>query len=217
MSLPNDSIPINPETAAVLPILAAGGYKIPVVMPADMNGQVLGSRPVYFFQVPNQVHVAAAATIHWDLFNAHATKLVRVRGIYQIPDILTVVTGVATSWRLARTTAVGTGGAALTAWLPDTAQAALDATITCRSKPAGGATEGTVLNDFVVSSEETSVPAQLVAVMAAAGLWNLVPPALRPPHSEHGILLRRGQGISVTQKTNSAQGNTGWLIEFTTE
>ena len=41
-----------------------------VVMVAGTDGHIVGSRLLYVFQVANQVHVAAASTVHWDLFNA---------------------------------------------------------------------------------------------------------------------------------------------------
>jgi hypothetical protein len=166
----------------------------------------------YYFRVANQVHVAAASTVHFDLWNADATLLVRVLTIRQIPDIVTAVTGVATTWRLARTTSVGTGGSAQTAWLPDTSQTALDADITCRSKATGGAAEGTDLYDYALSSEETN--AATIQIASWGGL-ELVPLPLI--QSGEGILLRPSQGIGVWQKTSSSAGNTGWLIGFSVE
>lgn len=186
-----------------------------VLMLAGIDGHILGSKPFYWFDIPEQVHVAAASTIHWDLFNADAALLVRVLSIRQRPSITTAVTGVAFAWTFQRTTAVGTGGSALTAILADTSQGALDADITCRSKPTGGATPGTALRSYSVHSEETN--AGVIAIATAGGL-ELVPPIILPPnYTDRGILLRQNQGLSVTQATNSAAGNTGWQIAFTVE
>ena len=185
---------------------------------AGPTGAVLGSKLAYFYSIPSQVHVAVANTIHWDLFNADAALRVRVFGIYQLPNITTAVTGVAFDWLLRRTTAVGTGGVAQTAWLPDTAQAALDADITCRSKPTGGATAGTTLLNYTVHGEETNASAQMLHMMMLGGVANLVPDYLRDPaNGAPGILLRQNEGLSCVQVTNSAAGNTGWLIGFTVE
>jgi hypothetical protein len=169
----------------------------------------------YVYNIPSQVHVAAANTVHWDMFNADATLVVRVMGIYQLPNIVTAVTGVAFDWLLERTTAVGTGGTTITAWLPDTTQTALDADITCRSKPTGGATQSTDLRNYTIHSEETNAATQMMHMMMSGGVANLVPKMLMD--SGTGIVLRQNQGIRCVQVTNSNAGNTGWCICFTVE
>jgi hypothetical protein len=188
--------------------------ELQVVVLADELGEIIGSRDTYFYVIASQVHVAAANTVHWDLFNADAALLVRVTSVLQIPNVTTAVTGVVFDWYLGRTTAVGTGGTAQTAWLPDLSQTALDADITCRSKPTAGATAGVTLRNYSLSSEETNAATIMVASL---GGLELVPQNVRPPSSEHGILLRQNQGLRCVQVTNSAAGNTGWLIGFTVE
>lgn len=189
----------------------------PAIALTDKSGVMIGAKNQYFFRIPSQVHVAVANTVHWDLFNGDASLLVRITSIIQIPNVTTAVTGVVFDWELMRTTSVGTGGSALTAWLPDLNQTALDADITCRSKPTGGAAASTVLKSYSINSEETTVATQLFSTLSAAGLTNLVPAELSPPNSWNGILLRPGQGLRCVQVTNSAAGNTGWLIGFTVE
>lgn len=186
------------------------------VMLADDANHLVGSKEIYFYNIPSQVHVAGANTVHLDLFNAHATKLVRVLSIRQIPNITTAVVGVVFDWYLGRTTAIGTSGTAQTAWLPDTTQTALDAAITCRSKPTGGADAGVTLFNYSLSSEETS--AATIQVASCGGL-ELVPPSLADVGmlKPRGILLRENQGIRIVQVTNSNAGNTGWLIAFSVE
>ena len=219
MTLANDSILVTPGSGATVATETVNSKEHQVVMLADAKGHIATSRPVYFFRIAEQVHVAAASTIHWDLFNADATLNVRVISIAQLSGITTAVTGVATNWTMQRTTAVGTGGSAQTAWLPDTdtPQTALDADITCRSKPTGGATPSTQLLGYTVHSEETNAAAQMLHMMMLGGVADLIPGALRVPGMEQGILLGQNQGLSVTQTTNSNQGNTGWLIAFTVE
>jgi hypothetical protein len=152
------------------------------------------------------VHVAGANTVHWDLFNA-SSKLVRVKSIRQKPNIVTAVTGIAYAWKLARTTAIGTAGTAQTPQLPDTQQYALDPNITCRSKPTGGATEGVIINNYDLHSEETNAASQTVA---ALGGLELVPEIF----IEEGLLLRPNEGLRCVQITSSAEGNSGWLINL---
>ena len=214
MALPNDSILVTPGTGATVATHLISAKEYQGIVQADEFGHILGSRDTYAYNIPSQVHVASANTIHWDMFNAHASLLVRVVSVRQIPDIVTVVTGVAFAWKLARTTAVGTGWSALTAWLPDLSQTALDVNITARSKPTGGATEGVILRNYNLHSDETNTGSMIIASMGGLAL---VPQAIAPPNNELGILLRQNQGLRCVQITSSAAGNTGWLIVFTVE
>jgi hypothetical protein len=215
MTTANDSVIVSPgASGATVATQLVGGKEHQVVMVADSSGHIIGSKPVYFYLIPSQVHVAAANTVHWDLFNADAALVVRVVSILQIPNITTAVTGVVFDWLLERTTAVGTGGAAITAWLPDLSQTALDADVTCRSKPTAGATASTDLRSYSISSEETN--AATIQIAAQGGL-ELVPQILGPAADSHGIVLRQNQGIRCVQVTNSVAGNTGWLIAVTVE
>jgi len=214
MGLPNDSILVTPGSGATVATHLISAKEYQVIMQAGVDGNILNSKNMYFYNIPEQVHVAAASTIHWDLFNAHASLLVRVLSIRQKPSIVTAVTGVAFSWTFARTTAVGTGGVAQTGVLADLSQSALDAAITCRSKPTGGATPGVTQSTYSIHSEETNVG---TIVIASSGGLELIPLGLIPPFDERGIILRQNQGLSVTQTTNSAAGNTGWTIVFSVE
>lgn len=216
MTLAGDSILVTPGSGATVATHTVSAKEHEVVMVADADGHIIGTKLLYVYYIASQVHVAAASTIHWDMFNADSSLLVRVLSIRQIPNIVTAVTGVAFSWTWQRTSAVGTGGSAQTAWLPDTSQTALSANITCRSKPTGGATPSTALAGYAIHGEETNAGTM---VLASLGGFELVPEGLRagPNGSRMGVLLRQDQGLSVTQTTNSAAGNTGWRIEFTVE
>lgn len=180
----------------------------------DQSGHIWGSKPTYFWLIPSQVHVNSANTVHWDMFNADAALICRVLSILQIPNITTAVTGIVFDWLLERTSAVGTGGSALTAWLPDSTQTALDADITARSKPSGGATQSTDLRNYSLSSEETN--AATIQIASQGGL-ELIPPPLQPVFGGQGIVLRQNEGIRCVQQTASAAGNSGWLIGYTVE
>jgi hypothetical protein len=216
MTLAGDSILVTPGSGATVATHTVSAKEHQVVMVAAETGQLLGSLPIYWYAIAEQVHVAAASTIHFDMFNAHATLRVRVLSIRQRPSIVTAVTGAAFNWTFQRTTAVGTGGSAQTAILRDTAtpQTALDAAITCRSKPTGGATPGVALRSYAVHSEETNVG---VVALASQGGLELIPFGQLRDYQYAGIYLGQNQGLSVTQTTNSSAGNTGWDILFTVE
>jgi hypothetical protein len=167
----------------------------------------------YFYNIPSQVHEASANAVHWDLFNAHSSLLVKVLSIRQIPDIVSAVTGVPFAWKLAWTTSVGAGGSALTSVLSDLSQSALDADVTCRSKPTSGASEGVILRNYNIHGEETNTGS---IVIAALGGLELVPQIIMG-RTQQGILLRQNQGLRCVQITNSVAGNTGWLITLALE
>jgi hypothetical protein len=214
MTQANDSILVTPGSGATVATHAANSKEHQVIMWSDASGHIVGTKPTYFYLIPSQVHVNSASTVHWDVFNADAALIVRVLSILQIPNITTAVTGIVFDWLLERTSAVGTGGSALTAWLPDSTQTALDADITARSKPSGGATQSTDLRNYSLSSEETN--ASTIQIASMGGL-ELIPVALQPAAGGQGIVLRQDQGIRCVQVTASAAGNTGWLICFTVE
>ena len=214
MTLAGDSVLVTPGSGATIATHIVAAKEHQVIMQADAQGHILGTKDTYCYKIAEQVHVAAASTIHWDMFNADAALIVRVPGVYQLPGIITAVTGVVFTWTFQRTTAVGTGGSAQTAWLADLSQAALDADITCRSKPSGGATPGVQLSAYSIHGEETNAASQMMHMMMIGGVANLVPKQIA---DKGGIVLRQNQGLSITQTLNSAAGNTGWLIVFTVE
>lgn len=200
------------EATAIRVTLPTDGTGAVKIMGAD--NVLVGNRLIYWYNVAPQVHVNTADTIHWDLFNAHASLLVRVLSIRQIPDIATAIAGILFNWNLIRTTGVGTGGSALTVVVPDLSQTALHADITARSKPTGGAAGDVVMRDYNIHSEETN--AGTIMLNTLGGI-ELVPQAVTLPNSERGILLRQNQGLKCVQVTQSAAGWTGWVIVFTVE
>lgn len=218
MAQANDSILVTPGSGATVATHLINGKEHQAIVQCGESGHIIGSKDTYVYAIPSQVHVAVANTIHWDLFNADASLLVRIVSIKQIPNITTAVTGVVFDWQLFRTSAVGTGGTAQTAWLPDTSQTALDADITCRSKPTGGATtSGSSIKNYALHGEETNTGSIIVA---SRGGLELVPQSIQGSLTggvQHGILLRQNQGIKCVQVTNSAAGNTAWEITLTVE
>ena len=212
MTLPNASE--TPSSGGTIATHSVASKEYQVMMQAGPDGHIWGSKPLYLFNIPSQVHVAAANTVHWDLFNADPALVVRVLSILQIPNITTAVTGVVFDWLLERTTAVGTGGTGITAAFADSTDGAIDADITCRSKPTGGATQSTDLRTYSISSEETN---QATIQLASQGGLELIPPAMWPINFGKGLVLRQNEGIRCVQVNSSAAGNTGWLITCSVE
>jgi hypothetical protein len=154
--------------------------------------------PTYFFS--SALAAGAAGKIYMDIFNATGSgKIAKLRGLYVISNSAAVV-GVPIQWTLARTTAVGTGGTALTAGVGDLSDPAIPAQVTARHAPTGGATTGGALFDFWNTSEET-LP---MNALGSITNWCIAAPGVTP------ITFREGQGIKLTHVTSSTTGS--WMV-----
>ena len=145
MAQANDSILVTPGSGATVATQLANGKEHQVVVLATGDGHIYGTEMTYVYATGNSANVAAARTTHFDLFNATGSGMeVEVWAVYIIPT-LAAVTGVGLTWEIASSTSVGSGGTTKTAALLDSTNAAVNANITARSKPTGGATIGTVI------------------------------------------------------------------------
>jgi hypothetical protein len=203
MAQPNDSVSITPGTGAVIATQVVSSKEFQAVIPTDSAGNMVGTVPTYVVQTGLISNGNAANRVAFDLFNASASAVVTVHGLFLIPSLATV-TGVGLAWELRRTQSVGTGGTTVTSIPMDTANGAHDAGITFRSIPTGGATNdatwgGTPFLSPQTSSEETSPYATNASVLNHLGIvgddW-LQEPVFRP-----------GQGFKCVTVTNA--GNTG--------
>jgi hypothetical protein len=182
----------------------AAGNPLPVLATA-------GKKPTWIVQTGNQVNVAAARTTHFDIFNASGSgKVLRVLGIYIIPTLV-AVTGVGLTWDVIRTSAVGTGGVALTPKPFDSANAALPAGITARGKPTGGATTSITWFSPNTSSEETVPYASLASVL------NHIPVSGGEANEAQRLVLHEDEGLKIDQTTSSNVGSTNCVVVFTVE
>lgn len=205
MALPNDSILVTPGSGATVATHLASGKEYQVVMEADALGHIKGSRDGFLCSFTPATNAANRRVA--DLFNADATAIVRIQGIW-IQPTLTAITGVNIAFATKRTSAVGTGGTAETPRPLDTTQAALDADITARSGATGGATEVyTYLTQYFLN-DETNAPAGLISLINQL-------PILGDKVVE--IVLRQNQGILIQQVVTATVGLTGALIYFVVE
>lgn len=215
MAQSNDSIAITPGTGATVATQLAGGKEHQVVMLARGDGDILLSNPVYTLRVP--ASAVGANQVHCDLFNASGTNLnFRVLSAMAVPDNDTAVTGtLGVELALTRTTAVGTGGTAAAAnevsltapgiTSHDTANAALPAGVTARSRPTGGATAGAVLGQRWVFTEETAAPTGITGSIGA----QFVRPGQEP-------VVRQGEGLRFVQGAIASVGTFYFEITFET-
>lgn len=211
MSLANDSILVTPGSGATVATELVGGKEHQVVMIADKTGNLLNSKDTYIARTGNTAHVAAARTTLFDIFNASGSgKVMRVTGVYIIPALV-AVTGVGQTYEVIRTSAVGTGGTTVTPEKFDSANAAVPAQITARTKPTGGATTSATLQLINGSSEETTPYASMASVLNHVPMGGMLAPG------EVAWVVRENEGLKIDQTTNSAVGNVNVQIVFTLE
>ena len=206
MTQANDSILVTPGSGATVATHLANSKEHQVVMLSTEAGILYGSEQVYVYNTGNQANVAAARTTHFDLFNAtRSGVVVEVYGVFIIPT-LAAVTGVGLTWELAWSSTVGTGGTTITSTMADQSNTAVNANVTSRKSPSGGATIGSVLQFINSSSEETSPYAGMASVLNHVG-WGVGGAGPLKP-----ITIRPNQGIKIDQTTNSSVGSTNIMV-----
>lgn len=196
MVQPNDSIVVTPGTGATVATHLVSSKEYQVMMLADHLGHILGSRDlfcVFYLPVTNANNREVA-----ELFNAHASKIVRVHGVWILASGDWTNTG-QVRHDVNRISTVGTGGTVVTPRPMDESQAALDAAITAMYGATGGAT----LNwkDFDIAFSVHMVEGFKLA-------WNQL---------KAEIVLRANDGLQVKQSINFAAGTTGARILFSVE
>jgi hypothetical protein len=202
----NDSILVTPGTGATVATHLINSKEHQVVVLATESGLIYGSEQIYIYSTGNTANVAAARTTFFDLFNATGSGVVvEIYGIYIIPA-LAAVTGIGNTWELAWSSTVGSGGTTLTGTKADQSNAAVNANVTARTKPTGGATIGSVLQYINGSSEETSPYAGMASILNHVDWCGAGAGPLQP------ITIREGQGIKIDQTTNSAVGTTNIMV-----
>ena len=205
MTFPNDSILVTPGSGATVATHAVSSKEYQVIMEADSLGHIKGSRAdflVFFTPATN-----AANRRVGDLFNADASLVIRVQGIWIMPT-LSAITGVQIGFGIKRTSAVGTGGTVITPRPLDTTYAALDADITARAGATGGATAVYTYFQQHFLNDETNSGAGMV------GLVNCLP-VISDKTVE--IVLRQNEGLLIQQDVTATVGLTGAMLYFTVE
>jgi len=206
MTAANDSILVTPGSGATVATHTVGSKEHQVVVLATDSGNLYSTAPTYVYSTGNQANAAASRTTHLDLFNATGSGvIVEVWGIYIIPT-LTAVSGVGMTWEIAWSSTVGTGGTTKAGVLVDKNNAAISGSVTCRSKPTGGATIGDVILWPNTSSEETNNYATSASVLNHVA-WILGGAGPLQP-----IVIRENQGIKIDQTTNSSVGSTNVVV-----
>lgn len=219
MTLPGSSATIGtPGDIVATHTISAKEYQ--VTMQADPDGHIQGTAAAYIFtQMPRVT--TASATDFFDLFNATGSgKIIRLRGLYPVIESTAAFTQ-STTWRfdLFRTSAVGTSGTAATesATAPSAGggriyrlstvdSPTLNANITIRTLPTGGATAAGYMFSIYIQPEETNAASNLLTGI------NYFPQLPYNPAFE----LQENEGFKVRQITATAStgSNIGWILSF---
>jgi hypothetical protein len=156
--------------------------------------------------------VASGGGTMIDLFNATTDRLLRVRSARVFADCIAAITGVPILFRLQRTTDVGTGGTAITPLAFDLGLQPLQATVSCRSLPTGGATLSSTLGTINGNPDEAAESALEAAWSGTLG--ELLPEAVR---NGPGLVVRPGAGCAIVAEGSSLVANIWVILVFTSE
>jgi hypothetical protein len=194
MAQANDSVTVTPGTGATIATHLAASKEYQVFMQANPDGHILGSLPTY--SAWSTVLAASANLVYWHLFNATGSgKVVKVRKIFIQPS-QAVNALAAQTWRVAKTSAVGTtGNTAITVNKHDSADATLPAGVTVARSYTAGGTESATLFELPISVEETLPAVGLVPY------FNILP---TDGEAVTDIVVREGEGLAVKNVTGGA-------------
>lgn len=214
MAQTNDSIQVNTGTGPLVATHLVGSKEFQVVMLANSDGHLQNSNPVYRLIVPTSA--VGANKVHCDLFNATGSGgIIRVLSAYCFVRSDVAVTGtVGVEVALTRTTAVGTGGTALTLNSTsltagsitslDTNNPALNANITARLAPTGGATAGALIGSRFLFTEETNAATAIGGTLGAEFVRN----------EGAELIVRENSGVRFVQGAVASVGTLAFEITF---
>ncbi len=163
---------------------------------------ILAGFPTYYFQTATNAGVGSATNFHFDVFNASGSGVVlKVRKLF-LQQTFVAQTGVAATFEVRRTSAVGTGGTTLTAVKADTADATLPAQVTSRGNGTGGNTSAGLLALLGMSGEETDIGGR------GAMFFNV----LAEGNETKDVTLREGEGLSVCKTAGVVTTSGTWSV-----
>lgn len=194
MASANGSVPITPGVGATIATQTIGGKEHQVIMLANPLGSLIGDIPTY--SAWSGIVAASANLPYLHVFNAVGSgKVVKMRKVFLQPS-QAVNALTAQTWRVAKTSAVGTtGNTAVTIQKHDSANAAVPAQITAARSYTAGGTQAFTYFDLPVSVEET-LPA-----VGMVPYFNILP---NDGDVVSDYILREGEGLAVLNITGGA-------------
>jgi hypothetical protein len=195
MALANDSVDITPGSGATIATHLAGGKEHQVVMLANPVGSLIGDIPTY--SAWSTAIASTANLVYMHVFNAVGSgKIVKMRKVFLQPSQAIVTAPAPHTWRIAKTSAVGTtGNVAITIRPHDSLNPAVPAQVTAGRSYTAGGTQAFTYFDVAVSTEETAAGNGLV------GLVNILP---NDGDMVSDYILREGEGLAVQVVTAAA-------------
>jgi hypothetical protein len=193
---------------------AVNGLEAQAVAIVRPDGHIEGSCPVWRLIVPTSA--VGANQVHLDLFNATGSGVtLRVLSAFAYARNDVAITGtLGVEVALTRTSAVGTGGTTVAADATalttgsltrfDPAAANLDANITARVRPTGGATAGALIGTRFVFTEETNAATALAGIQGAEFVRN----------EGAKVLVPQGTGLRFVQGAIASVGTLAFEITF---
>ena len=208
MALPNDSVDITAGTGTTIATHAVSSKEYQVVMLANPTGHVIGSVPTY--SAWSTAIASSVNLVYMHVFNATGSgKVVKMRKVFLQPSQAIVAAPAPHTWRIAKTSAVGTtGNTAITIRNNDSADPAVPAQITAARSYTAGGTQTFTFFEVSVSTEETA------AGNGLAGLVNILP---NDGDIVSDYILREGEGLAVQVVTAAAAYTWSVLAVFSIE
>lgn len=163
---------------------------------------ILAGFPTYYLQTATNSAVGSATNFHFDVFNASGSGVIlKIRKLF-LQQAFVNQTGVAATFEIRRTSAVGTGGTTLTAVKSDTLDANLPAQVTSRGNGTGGNTSAGLLCSVGMSGEETDIGGR------ASMYYNM----LAEGNETKDVTLREGEGLSVCKTAGVVTTSGTWSV-----
>jgi hypothetical protein len=204
----NDSIDVTPGTGATVATHLVGGKEHQVMMLANPAGSLIGDIPTY-----SAWSTAIASTVnlvYMHVFNAAGSgRVVKMRKVFLQPSQAIVSAPAPHTWRIAKTSAVGTtGNTAITIRAHDSANPAVPAQVTAARSYTAGGTQAFSYFEVPIATEETA------AGNGLAGLINILP---NDGDMVSDYILREGEGLAVQVVTAAAAYTWSVLAVFSIE
>lgn len=198
------AVEVTDASAGLGTFTTPDGASHQTVISVDEAGHVVGSRPSYSI-----FYAAATVAVNLEigeLFNAHASAVIRVRGIWLMPTN-TSIAGCQLGVDVNRISTVGTSGTTETPRPYDTTAAAVPAGITARRGATGGATLVHKYWTQYVFNDELSPSLSNISLINQLPTYG---------DRVEEIVLRPSQGVQVKIGTLSgtAAGQMGAKIDF---
>jgi len=187
----NDSVAVTPGSGALVATQLINGKEYQVFIPANPTGNLIGDIPTY--SAYSGAITAASNKVYLHLFNASGSgKVVKVRKLFIQPSQSTV-TGVSQTWRVEKTSAVGTtSNTAITIRAHDSNNPAVPSQITAAHSYTAGGTVAFTWFEIPLNPEET---------FPAVGLmpyFNILP---TDGERVTDFVLREGEGMALKNIT----------------